>query len=145
VYRQELSLNNASTAYDADVNLTNDGRFRYVWDAENRMILTESQSSDPAAPKRKVTFGSDPSSMVLHAQGQAGPCDSGGVVRARQRRRMRYVSVKPLAITLNEEYLDAAGLRTDTAGPLFHSSARSNTTTDGIPSRWPATGEMLMA
>ena len=48
-----------SFAYDADGNLTNDGRFRYVWDAENRMTLVESQATAPTASKRKVTFEYD--------------------------------------------------------------------------------------
>ena len=46
-------------AYDADGNLTNDGRFRYVWDAENRITLAESQTSAPSASKRKVSIDYD--------------------------------------------------------------------------------------
>lgn len=40
--------------------------------------------------------------------------------------KIRYVPVKPSAITLIEEYLDAAGHRSDTAGPLFRAVKRND-------------------
>ena len=46
-------------SYDRDGNLTNDGRWMLTWDAENRLIQIESQSSAPTASKRKVVFTYD--------------------------------------------------------------------------------------
>ena len=37
--------------HDADGNLTRDGRFTYTWDAENRLITTESLTTAPAASR----------------------------------------------------------------------------------------------
>jgi RHS repeat-associated protein len=45
--------------YDADGNLTNDGRWMYTWDGENRLIEAESQTSAPTASKRKVEYSYD--------------------------------------------------------------------------------------
>ena len=45
--------------YDRDGNLTNDGRWLLTWDAENRLIQIESQTSAPTASKRKVVFTYD--------------------------------------------------------------------------------------
>ena len=45
VGRRDLSPPSTSFAYDADGNLTNDGRFAYAYDAENRML-----SARPIAP-----------------------------------------------------------------------------------------------
>src|SRR5437016_2805900 len=45
--------------YDSDGNLTNDGRWMLTWDAENRLIKMESQSSAPTASKRKLEFAYD--------------------------------------------------------------------------------------
>jgi len=39
---------------DADGNLTQDGRWFYIWDAENRLVQVESLASGPVASKRKV-------------------------------------------------------------------------------------------
>ena len=38
--------------YDADGNQTSDGRFAYVWDAENRLVSLTSLSAAPSASKR---------------------------------------------------------------------------------------------
>jgi len=48
-------------AYDADGNLTNDGRFAYVWDAENRLVNVETAVSavQAGAPKQKLLLGYD--------------------------------------------------------------------------------------
>jgi len=46
--------------YDADGNLTNDGRWVYTWDAENRLVKVESVGTSPAASKRKVEWVYDP-------------------------------------------------------------------------------------
>jgi RHS repeat-associated protein len=40
--------------YDADGNLTNDGRFTYSWDDENRLTNITSQSAIPTAAKYKL-------------------------------------------------------------------------------------------
>jgi RHS repeat-associated protein len=45
--------------YDADGNLTNDGRWGFTWDAENRLTKVESLASGPTASKRKVTWEYD--------------------------------------------------------------------------------------
>ena len=44
-------------AYDADGNLTQDARFRYEWDAENRMTLVETRTNlQSATPRVRLTF-----------------------------------------------------------------------------------------
>jgi len=43
-------------AYDADGNLTNDGRWVYMWDAENRLINMTSQSAAPVGSKVRLDF-----------------------------------------------------------------------------------------
>ena len=45
--------------YDADGNTTNDGRFTYAWDAENRLISAVSLTNTPTASQRKVTWQYD--------------------------------------------------------------------------------------
>lgn len=45
--------------YDLDGNLTNDGRWTYTWDAENRLVQQESLSSAPTASKFRLEFGYD--------------------------------------------------------------------------------------
>ncbi len=46
--------------YDADGNLTQDSRFRYEWDAENRMTLAETRTNlQSATPRVRLTFGYD--------------------------------------------------------------------------------------
>lgn len=42
--------------YDLDGNLTNDGRWTYTWDAENRLTKIESLSGAPTASKYKLEF-----------------------------------------------------------------------------------------
>src|SRR5438105_3285054 len=46
-------------SYDSDGNLTNDGRFAYTWDGENRLIKMESFSSGPSGSKRRLEFAYD--------------------------------------------------------------------------------------
>lgn len=43
-------------AYDADGNLTSDGRWNYTWDAENRLIAMESIAGIPVAAKKRLEF-----------------------------------------------------------------------------------------
>lgn len=45
--------------YDLDGNLTNDGRWAFTWDAENRLVQIESVSSNPTASKRRVAWEFD--------------------------------------------------------------------------------------
>jgi len=45
--------------HDADGNLTQDGRWDYTWDGENRLIQMESKSGFPAGSKRKLEFEYD--------------------------------------------------------------------------------------
>lgn len=45
--------------YDLDGNLTNDGRWVYTWDAENRLVQQQSLSSAPTASKLKLEFAYD--------------------------------------------------------------------------------------
>ena len=50
---------NESFSYDADGNLTQDGRWAYTWDGENRLIGMESVASVPVVAKRKLSFAYD--------------------------------------------------------------------------------------
>jgi len=45
-----------SFTYDDDGNLTQDGRWTYTWDAENRLVKVEILSSNPSGSKRKVEW-----------------------------------------------------------------------------------------
>jgi RHS repeat-associated protein len=46
-----------SFTYDADGNLTQDGRFTYAWDAENRLVKVETRTDlSSTVPRRKVEF-----------------------------------------------------------------------------------------
>jgi RHS repeat-associated protein len=45
--------------YDADGNMTNDGRFSYTWDAENRLINLTSLGSAPSGSQVKLDFAYD--------------------------------------------------------------------------------------
>jgi RHS repeat-associated protein len=45
--------------YDADGNMTNDGRWEMTWDGENRLVKIESLSTAPLASKRKVIWEFD--------------------------------------------------------------------------------------
>ena len=47
-------------AYDSDGNLTNDGRWRFTWDGENRLVGLESLPGAPEGSKRRLTFQYDP-------------------------------------------------------------------------------------
>ncbi len=45
--------------YDFDGNLTSDGRWTYVWDAENRLIQMTPMAGIPDADARRLNFGYD--------------------------------------------------------------------------------------
>jgi RHS repeat-associated protein len=55
-----------SFGYDADGNLTNDGRWSYTWDAENRLLQIESPTSAPTGSKRRLTFAYDYQGRRIH-------------------------------------------------------------------------------
>ena len=46
-------ITGAGFGYDADGNLTSDGRWTNTWNAENRLTQMESLSTAPAASKRR--------------------------------------------------------------------------------------------
>ncbi len=48
-----------SFVHDADGNLTQDGRWAYTWDGENRLVAMEALSAVPAAAKLRVEFEYD--------------------------------------------------------------------------------------
>ncbi len=48
-----------SFKYDADGNLTNDGRWSLVWDAENRLITMTANANVPTAALKKLDFAYD--------------------------------------------------------------------------------------
>lgn len=50
-----------SFGYDADGNLTSDGRWSYTWDAENRLVgmETTAAAATAGAPKQRLTFAYD--------------------------------------------------------------------------------------
>ena len=45
--------------YDADGNLTADGRWTNSWDGENRLVRMVSLTNSPSASKRRLTFTYD--------------------------------------------------------------------------------------
>ena len=46
-------------SYDADGNLTNDGRWAYVWDGENRLTRMVAPSAIPTGARQTLLFGYD--------------------------------------------------------------------------------------
>ena len=48
-----------SYGYDADGNMTNDGRWSFTWDAENRLVSMQALSSVPSGAKKKIDFTYD--------------------------------------------------------------------------------------
>ncbi len=48
-----------SFKYDADGNLTNDGRWSLIWDAENRLVTMTANANVPTAALKKLDFGYD--------------------------------------------------------------------------------------
>jgi RHS repeat-associated protein len=51
--------------YDVDGNLTNDGRWAYVWDAENRLVRMLSLTATPSNSWRALNFAYDPQSRRI--------------------------------------------------------------------------------
>jgi len=45
--------------YDADGKMTNDGRWSFTWDAENRLVSMQALSSVPSGAKKKLDFTYD--------------------------------------------------------------------------------------
>ena len=54
-----------SYTYDADGNLTGDGRWIYTWDAENRLVSMTSVTNAPAGSKLSLTFAYDSKSRRI--------------------------------------------------------------------------------
>ena len=54
--------------YDADGNLTNDGKWSYTWDAENRLAGIQSASAIPAAAKRQLAYAYDNQGRRIYAK-----------------------------------------------------------------------------
>ncbi len=52
-------------SYDADGNLTSDGRWNYSWDAENRLTTVTSLASTPDGAKGKVEYVYDYQSRMI--------------------------------------------------------------------------------
>jgi YD repeat-containing protein len=45
--------------YDADGNLTQDGRWTYTWDGENRLIEMKRDTGTPAGARQRLVFEYD--------------------------------------------------------------------------------------
>jgi RHS repeat-associated protein len=54
--------------YDADGNLTTDGRWTYTWDAENRLVQMQSRTNTPSGSWRKLVFEYDAQSRRIAKQ-----------------------------------------------------------------------------
>jgi RHS repeat-associated protein len=53
------------SSYDADGNLTNDGRWAYVWDGENRLLRMVAPSSIPTGARKTLVFTYDSQSRRI--------------------------------------------------------------------------------
>ncbi len=54
-----VAKNPETFGYDADGNMTNDGRWTYAWDGENRLVNMTSLTNTPAASQYKLDFTYD--------------------------------------------------------------------------------------
>ena len=54
-----------SFTYDYDGNLTQDGRWTYAWDGENRLISMTASASVPETAKKKLLFDYDQQSRRI--------------------------------------------------------------------------------
>lgn len=57
--KKYLPLHPESFTHDADGNLTQDGRWTYTWDAENRLIKQERNVASPSGARQKLEFEYD--------------------------------------------------------------------------------------
>ena len=57
-----------SCGYDADGNLTHDGKWSYTWDGENRLIALQSLATIPDAAKRRLQYMYDEAGRRIFAQ-----------------------------------------------------------------------------
>jgi len=57
-----------TNSYDADGNLTQDGKWSYTWDAENRLIGMQSLSTIPDSAKRQMTYAYDDQGRRIYAK-----------------------------------------------------------------------------
>jgi len=54
--------------YDADGNLTNDGKWSYTWDAENRLLTMQSIAAIPDVAKRRLEYSYDCQGRRIYAK-----------------------------------------------------------------------------
>jgi len=54
--------------YDADGNLTNDGKWSLTWDGENRLVALQSLSTIPDAAKRRMEYAYDEQGRRIYAK-----------------------------------------------------------------------------
>src|SRR5439155_25977154 len=73
-----VAKNQETFGYDADGNMTNDGRWFLTWDAENRLTQMESVAANPTPSKRKVVWEFDASGRRIRETTYDG--SSGGYV-----------------------------------------------------------------
>jgi RHS repeat-associated protein len=64
--------------YDADGNLTSDGRWNYTWDAENHLASMEAKPGVPAEAKLRLEFAYDWSGRRIRKQVYAWSAATGG-------------------------------------------------------------------
>lgn len=65
-------------AYDADGNLTSDGRWNYTWDAENRLTSMEARPNVPAEARLRLEFAYDWSGRRIQKKVYAWDAGAGG-------------------------------------------------------------------
>ena len=54
--------------YDADGNLTNDGKWSYTWNGENRLTAIQSLTTIPAAARRQMQYAYDDQGRRIYAK-----------------------------------------------------------------------------
>ena len=130
-----LPKTSESFSYDADGNLTNDGRWMFSWDAENRLTWVESQTSAPTASKRKVLYEYDGQGRLAHRYEYDG--SSGSYVLTNETKYVRdgWLCVAELNTTngLMRSYLwglDMSGSLTGAGG--VGGLVAMNTATNGV-------------
>lgn len=67
-----------SYGYDADGNLTADGRWSYAWDAENRLVSMEARPNVPAEARLRLEFAYDFSGRRIEKKVSAWNAAAGG-------------------------------------------------------------------
>ncbi len=80
--------------HDAEGNLTQDGRWTYTWDGENRLIRMETLAAVPAAAKRRLEFAYDSENRRVRKQVSHW---NGGAWTLQSDRRYLYDGWNPVA------------------------------------------------